>query len=192
MKHVAETELALYTSGDVSLWRRAAVRLHLSGCDSCRARAEEYRADQQALRSVGEDMPEGLDWDALSAEMTANIRVGLAAGECVAPRSGKAPRLSWVPVAVAAGVVVLLAAGLSLNLQRRAQVPGPSAVEDRSPMVQMSESGIELRANGNSMGVSGAGAGRPVAVSASMQGTARARYVDDETSQVTITSVYSQ
>jgi len=192
VKHVAETELALYTSGDVSLWRRAAVRLHLSACDSCRARAEEYRADQQALRSVAEDLPEGLDWDALSSEMTANIRVGLAAGECVAPRSLKTPRLSWLPVAVAAGVVVLLAAGLSLNLQRRAQAPGLAAVEDRSPMVQVSESGIELRANGNSMGVSGAGPGRPVAVSASMQGTARARYVDDETSQVTITSVYSQ
>ena len=32
------------------------------------------------------EMPEGLDWDRLAAEMTANIRVGLAAGECVAPR----------------------------------------------------------------------------------------------------------
>jgi anti-sigma factor RsiW len=192
VKHVAETELALYTSGDVSLWRRAAVRLHLSGCEACRARMQEYRADQQALRSVAEDLPEGLDWDALSAEMTANIRVGLAAGECVAPRQRATPQRSWLPVAVAAGMVVLLAAGLSLNLQRRAQAPGLTAVEDRSPLVQMNESGIELRANGNSMGVSGAGPGRPVAVSASMQGTARARYVDDDTAQVTITSVYVQ
>lgn len=193
MRHLAEVELALYTSGDVSLWRRATVRLHLSGCDACRARVDEYVADRQALRSAADELPEGLDWDRLSREMTANIRVGLAAGECVAPRVPARVHLSWRPLMVgAAGVFVLMVAAWSLNLTWRAQAPVLTATEDRSPMVQTSGSGIELRANGGSMGVSGAGSGQPVAVSASMQGTARARYVDDDTAQVTITSVYVQ
>ena len=37
-----------------------------------------------------------------------------------------------------------------------------------------------------------AGAARPVTVSVSMQGSASARYVDPDTGQVTITSVYAQ
>ncbi len=32
--HVAETDLALYVSGDLSLWRSALVRLHLAQCDA--------------------------------------------------------------------------------------------------------------------------------------------------------------
>ncbi len=191
MKHVSETELALYTSGDVSLWRRAFVHLHLSGCPACSARMQEYRADQQALRSAADELPEDVDWDRLASEMTANIRVGLAAGECVAPRARKA-HVSWRPVAVAAGMLVLLAGAWWLNLPWRGAAPRLTSAEDRSPMVQVNDAGIELRANGGTMGVSGAGPGRPVAVSASMQGTARARYVDDDTAQVTITSVYVQ
>jgi len=191
VKHVSETELALYTSGDVSLWRRAFVHLHLSGCPACSARMQEYRADQQALRSAADELPEDVDWDRLASEMTANIRVGLAAGECVAPRARKA-HVSWRPVAVAAGMLVLLAGAWWLNLPWRGAAPRLTSAEDRSPMVQVNDAGIELRANGGTMGVSGAGPGRPVAVSASMQGTARARYVDDDTAQVTITSVYVQ
>src|SRR5258706_214442 len=100
--------------------------------------------------------------------------------------------VSWRPVAVAAGMLVLLAGAWWLNLPWRGAAPRLTSAEDRSPMVQVNDAGIELRANGGTMGVSGAGPGRPVAVSASMQGTARARYVDDDTAQVTITSVYVQ
>ena len=34
--HVRETDLALYASGDVSLWQRAAIRLHVRQCERCR------------------------------------------------------------------------------------------------------------------------------------------------------------
>jgi hypothetical protein len=36
------------------------------------------------------------------------------------------------------------------------------------------------------------GVGRPVSVTLSVQGSARARYVDADTGQVTITGVYAQ
>ena len=48
-------------------------------------------------------MPEGADWDRLAAEMTANIRVGLAAGECVAPRRKLDLSRSWKPAGLVAG-----------------------------------------------------------------------------------------
>ena len=52
-------------------------------------RIDVYRHSRQRLKQAAAEMPEGADWDRLAAEMTANIRVGLAAGECVAPRRGK-------------------------------------------------------------------------------------------------------
>ena len=117
-QHVKETDLALYASGDLRLWQRAAVHLHVRQCASCRERVEEFRADARMLREAAAKLPEGLDWARLASEMTANIHVGLAAGECVSPR-GRAGRLHksilavWRPVAlasfVAAMLVVLLA-----------------------------------------------------------------------------------
>jgi hypothetical protein len=58
-------------------------------------------------------------------------------------------------------------------------------------VVSATSSGIELRENGSALAVS-QGAARPVAVSVSTQGSASARYVDTDTGQVTITSVYVQ
>jgi hypothetical protein len=64
-------------------------------------------------------------------------------------------------------------------------------MEERGPVVEATSSGIELRENGSSLGVS-QGASRPLAVSVSVQGSASARYVDSDTGQITITSVYAQ
>ena len=41
--HIAEPDLALFVSGDVSLWRYAAVCLHIARCETCRSRIEVYR-----------------------------------------------------------------------------------------------------------------------------------------------------
>ncbi|HEY4362705.1 MAG TPA: zf-HC2 domain-containing protein [Bryobacteraceae bacterium] len=138
-RHVKETNLALFVSGDLSLFERAAVRFHLSGCENCRARLEAFRFDRQRLKEDAGQLPTGLDWDRLAQEMTANIRVGLAAGECVAPRARKqaswnwgisgrnwnqgrswnqgwAPGRAWMPAAVMAAVAMILSAAWWLNL----------------------------------------------------------------------------
>jgi hypothetical protein len=205
-RHVPESGLALYVSGDLGWWSRAAARMHLNGCESCRKRMEAYRIDRQRLRESAAEMPEDVDWDRLAAEMTANIRVGLAAGECVAPRSRKPAPLGWRPAAVMAGAAVLMAGAWWLNTppmqtqalgramraiwQGRGAMPR-IGIEERGPVVSASSSGIELRENGSALAVS-QGTARPVAVSVSMQGSASARYVDADTGQVTITSVYVQ
>lgn len=204
--HVAETTLALYVSGDLPLWRRATVRLHLSRCRWCRQMAEVYRDDRLRVREIASEMPPGVNWDKLSAEITANIRVGLAAGECVAPRKRKAASPGWRPVAAMAGLAALLVCAWVLNMpSTTTQELGRAltalwnghgtvnpARDGRGLVVELSSTGIELRENGSTvLGVSQDQA-KLVDVSANVEGSASARYVDDNTGQMTITSVYAQ
>ncbi len=204
--HIAETNLALYVSGDLPLWRAALMRLHVTQCRWCRKRADAYRSDRAQIRRIAAEMPDGLndaDWDRLAAEMTANIRVGLAAGECVAPRRRKPVTLGWRPAAAMAGLAVVLASAWWLNMPPsttqalgRAMTAiwhghGSVMPEERGLVVEATSSGIELRENGGTLGVS-QGTARPVAVSVSVQGSASASYVNADTGQMTITSVYAQ
>ncbi len=210
-RHVKETDLALYASGDVSLWQRAAIHLHVRQCQRCREAVSEFRADARALRDASAGLPEGVDWTRLSAEMTANIRVGLEAGECVAPRkSRKAISASiperWRPVALASAVAAMLTLMLggawwlnvpaqdtqALNRAMHSIWRGRAAMSDeRGAVIEASSEGIELRKNGGSLGVS-QDAARLMTVSVSTQGSASAHYVNQDTGQVTITSVYEQ
>lgn len=212
MKHVMETELALFAAGDLPVWRSALVhlrvRLHVRKCGECRSALEALRLDRQELRRSADDMPSGLDWDQLAAEMTANIRVGLAAGECVTPREPKVAAMSWRPVAIAAGLVVLLAGAWWLNIPRtdteaigralrdmatggRMNATQSATQDERGPVVGASSAGVVLVENGGRMGMDQGGL-EPVMYSVSTQGSASARYVDQNTGQVTITATYVQ
>ena len=69
--------------------------------------------------------------------------------------------------------------------------PGVPAVDDdRRPVVIANQLGIELRENNNVIGASRDA--RPVSVSVSVQGSASARYVNADSGQIMITSVYVQ
>src|SRR5665213_960634 len=117
MTHPLQTDLALYSSGDLPLWRRPLLRLHVSGCDHCRSWVEAFAADRASLRALAAEMPAGVNWDRLAAEMSANVRLGLEAGECVAPRVRK-PTLAagWRVAAAFAGVTALLVSAWWLNM----------------------------------------------------------------------------
>jgi len=208
MTHPLPTDLALYSTGDLPLWRRPLVHLHLAGCDGCRSWVAAFCADRESIRVLAAEIPVGVNWDRLAAEMSANVRVGLEAGECVASRVRK-PTIApgWRVAAASAGVAVLLVSAWWLNMpradsvelgramQRLAQAGpwhwGGLALEDRGPTVQVSASGIQLQQNGGTLGMS-QGQERPVNVTLSVQGSARARYIDADTGQVTITGVYAQ
>lgn len=208
-RHMAETDLALYASGDLPVWRRLAAGLHVRGCEECRGLLETFRTDRQRMRQSADRLPEEIDWDGLSAEMTANIHVGLAAGECVTPRARKAAALTWWrPVAAAAGVVVLIGGAWWLNVPRsdtetiaralqsmftgqRSTLTQPAPQEERGPMVGASSAGVELVENGGRMKIEQSGL-QPVMYSVSTQGSASTRWVDQDTGQVTITAVYVQ
>jgi len=206
--HISETDLALYVSNDLPFVRRISVRLHERSCQECGETVEAYRADRLRVKKIAAEMPEDVDWNSLSAEMNANIHLGLSAGEVVAQvgrhRRRKTDRQaiswSWRPAAMAAGVVMLLSVAWLLNMPSgttqelgrafsavmhgHGSVTGP----DREPMVVATPLGVELRENGTTFG--GSQDARPVAISVSMQGSASAQYVNAD--QVTITSVYAQ
>ena len=204
MTHVSEANLALYAAGDLPVGQRLATAWHVRRCEECRGLLQAFRADREGLGDSKDRLPENVDWDALSAEMTANIRVGLAAGECVTPRSAKVVGLAWwQPVTAAAGVLVLLAGAWWLNIPRtdtetigraiRNIATGGRRIplEERGPMVGASSSGVEFSENGGKLGIEQSGL-QPVMFSVSAQGSASARYVDQDTGQVTITAVYVQ
>jgi hypothetical protein len=217
-RHVKEADLALYASGDLRLLQRAAVGLHVRRCEFCRELLEEFRADRSALREAAGELPEGIDWAHLSVEMSANIRVGLEAGECVTPKKARPSAVgSWIPVAwrplaftssVTLLLMFVLGAGWWLNtpaeetqaLSRalhtiwrggRKPINAGTLPIDRGPVIEASSDGIELRKDGGSLGVS-QDSGKLITVSVSTQGSASARYVDQDSGQVTITSVYAQ
>jgi hypothetical protein len=208
MTHPLQSDLALYSTGDLPLWRRPLVRMHLGGCDACRSWVAAFDSDRESIRRLASEMPQGVNWDRLAAEMSANVRVGLEAGECVASRVHK-PTIArgWRVAAASAGVAVLLVSAWWLNMPRADSVAlgramqriaqaGPwrvsgLALEDRGPTVEVSASGIQLEQNGSTLGMS-KGQERPVNVTLSVQGSARARYIDADTGQVTITGVYAQ
>jgi len=211
-RHTSETDLALYASGDLPVWRKLATAWHVRGCEECHGLVETFRLDREGLHQAADRLPEDIlpvDWDQLSAEMTANIHVGLAAGECVTPRAPKVEALAWWrPAAAAAGILVLVAGAWWLNVPRsdtetiahalqslftgqRSTIAQTAPQEDRGPMVGASSAGIELVENGGRMKIEQSGL-QPVMYSVSTQGSASTRWVDEDTAQVTITAVYVQ
>ncbi len=85
MSHPSEMSLALLAGGDLGVWARWRMRLHLSGCERCRRELEQFEFSRERLRSAPEEVPGEVNWAPLAAEMKANIHLGLAAGECVGP-----------------------------------------------------------------------------------------------------------
>lgn len=196
--HAPETDLALFAAGDLSWLNRVAVRLHTANCEQCRARVQAFRLDRERLKQDASEMPAGVNWDRLAAEMTANIRVGLAAGECVAPRGRKRIAHAWWPAAAVASAAVLLTmAAWWLNLPAsdteslahamRKLVHVPAVAAKEQPVVDASPSWIEVRENGSALRPL-QGSAVPLVVSVSTEGSASARYIDAD-DQITITSV---
>jgi anti-sigma factor RsiW len=188
MKHPADFQLALFAGGDLDVLKRWRVERHLSKCDSCRREVESLRATGDRLRTESVDLPRSLNWDRLAAEMTANIRVGLEAGECVAGSGLKPDRIGWRAAAVMAAMTCMLLAAWWLNPVPKHQ---PHAL--RAPHIEMrtTASGIQLNENGNALTLLHTrGRQKPIIVSA--PGTLRARFVDNETGQVTINNVYTE
>src|ERR1700694_2046354 len=88
MKHPSEASLALFAGGDLGRLRRGNIERHMAACSECRHDISEFSALRTDAGVLAE-LPE-LSWDRLAAEMKANIRLGLEAGECVTEHT--APR----------------------------------------------------------------------------------------------------
>jgi hypothetical protein len=206
VRHPSEIELALFAGGDLGFLDRWRVRNHVRQCDGCRAEVVAYRYGREKIGNLADEMPEGLNWARLSQEMTGNIRVGLAAGECVGPgRSYRPKSLGWHGLAVMAAAFAIVICALWVNMPREqtshlmtslwsirwnriGTMVRPPALPE-SVVLEASPSSIELTANGGTMSFLTSRTDG-VAVSVSMQGSAGAQYIDADTGQVTINRVH--
>ena len=187
MKHPNQATLALHAGGDLGWIARWSTERHLAKCPSCRAEVAAFDRMREILTGLA-DTPE-IPWNRLAAEMKANIRLGLAAGECV--RSGDKP-LRESPLFTGGRAVVAFASVLALLVTGMVlEHPGPVAPKDEGQVVQATGNGIQVREGGQALGLLNTGA-RNVMYSMNAQGSMRARYVDPETGYVTINTVYAQ
>ena len=133
-------------------------------------------------------MPE-VPWNRMAAEMRANIRLGLAAGECV--RSSERP-MRDAPLFTGARATVALASVLALMVTGlMLERPAPPMPRSNEPMVLATANGIQRRSGDQAFGLMHSGVGASsVTYTVSAQGTMGARYTDPETGYVTMTKVY--
>lgn len=193
MRHPNLATLALYAGGELGWFGRWRTERHVAGCEGCRTELKGFERTRRILPDLAE-MPD-VPWNRLAAEMKANIRLGLEAGECVRGGSGRwqreIPRPKGLRAAVAlASVTALLVTGMVLERP----APGPAAV-DEGMVVQATANGIQVRKGGQAMRLmnpDGMGAGERVTYSPDAEGSIRARYIDPQTGYVTINNVYAE
>ena len=174
--------MALHAGGDLGTLARWRTERHVARCPVCREQIAEFERIREVLPDLAET-PE-IPWNRLAAEMKANIRLGLAAGECV--RGGETLRHSRLFVGARAAVAVaslvaLVATGVVIER------PAPRPVSQAAIVVQATENGIQASEGSQSLGLLHAGAEkRDVTYTVGAQGSMEARYVDPETGYVTV------
>jgi hypothetical protein len=187
-RHPAESDIALFAGGDCGRWQTFRLKRHLANCDDCRDALACYSDLRLAVSDQAENGFAPADWNRLAAEMRANIRVGLAAGECVREKPGKPSPREWTPRWAIATACVLLLAGAGIFL--RGLLPHEAApATARMAVVQSTGAGVEVSTGKGSMTLLNHGddAGDQTVTS---EGAIRASYVDGNTGTVTVTSVY--
>ena len=194
--------LALYSQGDLARVVRWKIAYHVRNCADCqhqvfrfRSAREEFKreADAQSLRGL-----EAItDWARLEREMLGNIAVGVSAARCiekVGRRRILGARGTWVTVSL----MVLFLAGWFTNLpseQRKhleaslRRSMGIEVPHIAGTIVQTTPEGIAVRAQGATLTIL-----HPPSAVVSLAGSSSlgARFVDEQTGEVTITNVYGQ
>lgn len=194
MKHPSQATLALQAGGDLRWFSRWRTERHLRQCDRCREEVEAFETARRVAPDLAE-LPE-ISWNRLAAEMKANIRLGLAAGECV--RSGERPLRDTSlftgarAVVALASVAALLVTGIIL--EHPAPVKTTAAVDD-GLVVQATSHGIQVRKGGQELRLNNPDELSPderVMYAPDARGSMRARYVDPKTGYVQINNVYAE
>ncbi|MGP8244757.1 MAG: hypothetical protein ACLQVN_09590 [Bryobacteraceae bacterium] len=179
MKHPDQATLALHAGGDLGRFAGWRTKRHLTRCAECRRELAAYgntREEIAELHSLS-----GVPWGPLALEMRANIRLGLAAGECVAPTSRGSWRL-WTPAHLAACAAALALVAATVWIER----PAPDFMPAAGVVVETTAAGVRLTRGGQAMGLLNRGGGK-VTYTAGAQGSVEARYVD--TNCVTVNQV---
>jgi hypothetical protein len=110
MHHPNESDLALYAGNDLGRLARLRVDWHLRTCGKCQQEVTDFSSLRaETVRNASEP---DVNWERLAAEMKANIRLGLEAGECIAPLQARhRPPSPWTWAALATAALIAIAAG---------------------------------------------------------------------------------
>jgi hypothetical protein len=192
MKHPDQASLALQAGGDLGVFARWKTERHLAVCDRCRDEVDAFAALREVSPELAE-IPE-VPWNRLAAEMKANIRLGLAAGECVRanePALRDTPLFTGMRALVAvASIAALMVTGIML------EHPAPTVVADDDGMVvQATSNGIQVSKGGQMLRLNnpeGMDPRQRVTYSPDADGSVRSRYVDPSSGYVTTNKVYAE
>jgi hypothetical protein len=192
--------LALYARRDLALRERLRVRWHVARCCDCEqqvllfesATGELKRQSQAETLTAFEAVA---DWNRLENEMLGNITVGLAAARCI-QKVGR--KRAWVwRAAFAGGLAGLFAAGWVTHVPSESTDRLLHALfgarrglqADASSVVRTKTEGIAVGSNGVELTILHP---RTAVVSLSGNTGLTARYIDEDSGQVTVTNVYGQ
>ncbi len=185
MNHPTESNLALYAGGDLQWLHRWRMDRHIRSCGNCQSAVAEF-SEIRAFESAAPDV----NWSRLASEMQANIRLGLAAGECVVMRTGGRSVVSGRRLAVVGGLLTVLLLG-GIWTQRSALVPSLLVRQPAETILEAAGSGIQVREGRQTLRILNRSKAN-VSYSVGSQGELRARSLDPETGNVTITHVYGE
>ena len=180
MKHPNQSALALHAGGDLGAFARWRMERHLAKCERCRKEVSSFQSVRNSIAELAE-VPE-LPWGLMAAEMRANIRLGLSAGECVrAAENRSAFQLGWRSVVAMASIAALIVTGLVLER------PRIRVNREESDTLQTSPDGIGTQ----TMRLMYRGA-EGVQLSASAGGSVQAHYTDPATLYMTVSEIDAQ
>jgi hypothetical protein len=195
-QHPNDAELALYAGGDQGWFSRRLTNRHIKQCEACQAAIVEF----SDLRPAAEAFPP-VPWNRLASEMTANISLGLAAGECVSMRPAGRVRHIWSVAPgswrrLAAATAILCAfGGVGYVVQHPPSGGmfssfGSNSAGSASTVLEASDSGLQIRDGGQTLRLLNT-SGKGVTHSVGARGEVGARYLDSN-GYVTISQVYGQ
>ncbi|MEX2260471.1 MAG: hypothetical protein WD696_00895 [Bryobacteraceae bacterium] len=197
-EHPSEARLALFAGGELGRFAHWRIARHVSTCPHCGRTFAAFSEIRSAMGLLAERDAAPPSWDRLAAEMKANIRLGLEAGECVAldeaaPEfdSGLASRRYRAMVASACAAALLVTAMWLHPIEPHALKTARPAALPEGVFLAASGGGIDLNDGGSVLSLRHNAAGE-VTVSVGAQGSVRARFVDSETGYVTINNVYAE
>ena len=188
MKHPTQATLALHAGGDLGLFARWRTTRHVARCERCRDEVAAF----EGVREISADLSEipEVPWNRLAAEMKANIRLGLAAGECVRASD---PPLHSTPLFTRARAAVALASIVALSVTGLVLERPSPVIADDGGVVQATSGGIQFQKGEHSFRLMNGDADpRHVTYSSDAQGAIGARSVDPKTDYITINRVYAE
>ncbi|MGC2657365.1 MAG: hypothetical protein WA324_05265 [Bryobacteraceae bacterium] len=200
--HPAVAELALLATGDLTWPQRLLLNRHLDQCTACSQDVNRFRTAREAFRRDAEGQTltgyEAIaDWSRLEREMLGNIAVGVDASRCI-DNVGTGHFRGWRGATAGACLAMLLVVGWLMNVPREEtdrltasvrRVVGLDGRQMSGTVLQTTPDGIAVEAQGATMTLL-----HPASAVVTVAGNASvgARYVDEDSGEVTITNVYGQ